>query len=401
MENNSISVLHQIALTFLTAVGSVTARSLLTYFKTPEKVFEAPLSKLTKVEGVGTKVAQAIIDSKKNALERAEIELQFIEKEQITPIFIHNPNYPFRLKNCSDAPIMLYYKGANIDFNHPKIISIIGTRNISEYGKEQCAQLIASLAPYNPLIISGLAFGVDIHAHKISLQHNLSTVGVLGHGLDKLYPLAHKSIALKMQQQNGGLLAEFPSQTQFVPENFPKRNRIVAGISDATIIIETALKGGSMITAQIAHSYNKEVYALPGRINDLNSMGCNYLIKRNIAALIENAQDVAYNLGWDTPASNNTATTLSLPFAKENNNTAAKAPKKTNAERLMHEQALTNEQNDLINLFLKNTQSPYLHLDSICSKLPQYTQSCIAAALLTLEFEGAVKMLPGNLYYLI
>ena len=223
--------------------------------------------------------------------------MEFCQKHHINPLFINDPAYPQRLLNCYDPPTMLYYRG-NANLNNSKIISIIGTRTNSEYGKRITEQLVEGLREYNVLIVSGLAFGIDAIAHKAALQNGLPTIGVLAHGLDQLYPPQHKQLAKDMLAE-GGLLTEFRKETLPDKYNFPKRNRVVAGISDATIVIETAIKGGSMITAELAYNYNRDLFAIPGKITDAKSAGCLKLIQQNKAILLTDTTQLLEVMGWE------------------------------------------------------------------------------------------------------
>jgi DNA processing protein len=271
-----MSTLHKIALTFIKSIGPVTAKNLLAYCGSAENVFSASKKQLLQIPGVGVKTIDAIRGT--DALVRAQQELDFVEKHEIEVLFFSDEKYPKRLKNCIDSPLLLYFKGT-ADLNHQRIISIVGTRNATAYGKNLCKQLCEVLSPYNVLIVSGLAYGIDVTTHKECIASNIPTVGVLGHGLDRLYPKIHKSISQKMVF-NGGLLTEFPILTNPDRQNFPQRNRIIAGIADATIVVEASIKGGALITAEIANSYNKDVYAFPGRTNDVFSEGCIFSLKQ-------------------------------------------------------------------------------------------------------------------------
>ena len=298
-----MSILHQVALTYVKNIGPYYAKSIISHLGSADRVFTVAPSKLLKIEGIGEKRAEmfnkTILD---DALRKADEELKFIEKNNIDVIFYTDPRYPKRLKQCNDSPLLLYNKG-NADLNLQRIISIVGTRNATEYGKHLCRQLVEELQPYNVLVISGLAYGIDICAHKECVKVGVPTVGVLGHGLDKLYPAQNRSTAEKMIE-NGGLLTEYPSGTKPDRENFPQRNRIVAGMADATIVVEAGIKGGALITAEIANSYNRDVFAFPGRIGDDYSEGCNFLIRHNKASLLMSAADLAYSLGWEKDGKN-------------------------------------------------------------------------------------------------
>ena len=229
----------------------------------------------------------------------AEKEIEFIEKNNIRLICKGDKDYPYRLAECNDAPLVLHCMG-NADLNAKHIVSIVGTRHASEYGKSVCENFVADLAKFVPgtLIVSGLAYGIDVCAHRAALKAGLPTVGVLAHGLDRIYPTAHRSTA-KSMIENGGLLTEFMSGTNPFPQNFVQRNRIVAGMADATVVIESASKGGSLITASLATGYDRDCFAFPGRINDQYSQGCNELVSRNRAALITSAYDFVEAMNWE------------------------------------------------------------------------------------------------------
>ena len=246
------------------------------------------------------------------AFERAEKELEFAEKHGIDIISYNDDNYPYRLRECSDAPIILYAKG-NLNLNASHIVSVVGTRRATEYGKAMCEQFVADLAAMLPgtLVVSGLAYGIDIRAHRSALTAGLPTVGVLAHGLDRIYPSAHRETA-KSMLANGGLLTEFMSCTEPFPGNFVRRNRIVAGLSDATVVIESAAKGGSLITASIANSYSRDCFAYPGRVIDSASSGCNKLIASNRAALITSAEDFVEAMNWADVKKNSGAKSLQM-----------------------------------------------------------------------------------------
>jgi DNA processing protein len=356
---------YKIALTLIPNIGDILAKRLVAYCGSPQAVFEEKKSSLEKIPGIGETYAASVVNS--TVFNRAEEEIKFIEKNAITPLFYLDSNYPKRLTHCDDSPVMLYYKG-NADLNATKVISIVGTREATEYGKKTCEKLIADLANYNVLIVSGLAYGIDIHAHKAALEHSLPTVCTLAHGLDRIYPAVHQSTAQRMLNK-GGWLTDFTSNTAPDRENFPRRNRIVAGISDATIVIESKKSGGSLITADIANSYSRDVFAFPGKIDDVCSEGCNNLIKQNKAALIQSAADIVYILGWEQN----------------------KAKKVIQKQLFM---GLSAEEELLVNA-LKGKAS--VTIDDLCfaSKLPM---SKVSALLLTLEFSGVVKSFPGKAY---
>ena len=288
--------LYAIALTQVPQVGLIHAKILLDYFGSARKVFDASLSRLEKVQGIG-KVRASNIRYYKD-FKKAEKELNFIAKYGIRAIPFHHPDYPQRLLNCADPPTILFYKG-NVDLNSQRIVSVIGTRHHTEYARQLIVACMEHWKDEKILIISGLAYGVDAQAHKFSLANGLPTIGILAHGLDRIYPTLHQQLAKDMLQ-NGGLLTEFPSGTQPDKQNFPKRNRIVAGMADAVVVIETGLHGGSIITADLANDYNRDVFAFPGKIHDEKSEGCNWLIKENRATLIMHPKDVLNGMNWIT-----------------------------------------------------------------------------------------------------
>jgi DNA processing protein len=291
----STQLLYNIALTLVPNIGDVHGKALINVFGNAENIFKSKKKDLENVEGIGSVRAQNIKSFENFLL--AEEEIKFTEQYKITPLFITDKNYPQRLLNCYDSPLLLYYRG-NTDLNHSKIVSVIGTRNNSEYGKHICEAFVEDLSKYNILVVSGLAFGIDTIAHKASLKNNLQTIGVLAHGLDRIYPAQNKTLAKQMIEQ-GGLLTDYRSNTTPDKQNFPRRNRIVAGMCDALVVIESGKKGGSLITAELANGYNKDVFAYPGKVNDLKSEGCNYLIKTNKSSLITNADDLVENMGWN------------------------------------------------------------------------------------------------------
>lgn len=361
----SESLIYKIALTQIPGIGTVQAKQLLKHFESPENIFKEKKSALSHLENIGAVRAKNIKSFTDFSV--IEKEIKFIEKNKITPLFIQDDNYPKRLLNCYDPPIMLYFRG-NADLNTTKIISIIGTRNNSDYGKMVTEKLIEDLATMNILIVSGLAYGIDTIAHKASLKNNLSTVGVLAHGLQSIYPQQHASIAKEMCAQ-GGLLTEYISTTKPDKHNFPKRNRVVAGMSDATVVVETAIKGGSMITAELANNYNRDVFAFPGKTTDSKSAGCNYLIKNNKAVLLTSAQDLIEFMSWEI-----------------------KVQKKKVQKELFIE--FSDEEKIILQLF---AEIELLHIDDIYLK-SGLNSSAVAAAILNLEFQNVLTSLPGKMY---
>lgn len=363
-------LIYKIGITMIPGIGDVNAKKLIAYCGGAEAVFKEKKKALLKIPGIKQTIAESII--KNDVLSRAEQEIKFIEKNKITPLFFFDNGYPERLKHCNDSPVMLYYKG-NADLNEKKIVGVVGTRNATDYGMQVCQKIIDGLVPYDVMIVSGLAYGIDVHAHKMALQCGLNTVGVLGHGLDIIYPSLHKSTAEKMINQ-GGLLSDFTSETQFIPENFPKRNRIVAGMVDALIVIEAAKKGGALITADIANSYNRDVFAVPGRTTDHYSEGCNNLIKINKAALVNSAKDIIYIMGWEEK----------------------REKKASNIQKQLFVE-LSPEEKKIVDL-LNGAGS--MSVDMISIKV-DFKASKVAAVLLNLEFLGILKCLPGKMYQLL
>lgn len=359
--------LNKIAITKIPKVGPITARNLISYCGGLEGVFEARKRELEKIPGVGEKIAQTIV--KKSFFKEAEQELRFVENQEIKPLFFLDKAFPYRLKPLDDAPLLLYYKGT-ANLNHPRIVSIVGTRKPTPTGIAICEELVASLKTYDVLIVSGLAYGIDATAHKKSLDVGIDTVGVLGHGLQQIYPSQHRQIAQQMLKK-GGLLTEFTSGTGPDAPHFPMRNRIVAGMCDALIVVETRKKGGSMISAHYGNEYSKDVFAFPGRIKDTHHQGCNHLIKTHKAALIESAKDIGYVMRWE-----------------EANQKGA--PKKILIKLTDGEQIIA----DLIK------ESEEISIDQLTyqSKLES---NQVASLLLTMEFKGLVRTLPGKRYMLI
>lgn len=362
---------HQIALTLLPGVGSILAKNLVSYCGSVEAIFKSRKYQLEKIPGIGKEKAEAIINHAVFA--RAEEEVLFIRKHNISTFFFTDKDFPARLKNCDDAPVLLFLKGET-DLNAPRIVAIVGTRSSTGYGKQITEILVEGFAKYNATIVSGLAYGIDILAHKAALKNKLPTVAALAHGLDRIYPSIHKPVAEKMIR-NGGVLTEFISKTNPDRENFPSRNRIVAGMTDATIIVESATKGGALITADIANSYNRDVFAVPGNIGNKFSEGCNEFIRTNRAMLVESADQVAEMLNW----------------------TDDEANKKKENKQLKFFHDLKPEEKVLVDLLRQNGK---LDIDNmtIHSEMPM---SKVSSTLLNLEFAGVLRSLPGKVYELV
>lgn len=361
--NNDL--LFQLALTIVPNIGDIHAKALVNIYGTAEAVFKAPKAQLENIEGIGSVRARSI--KAFNDFVTCEEEIGFIEKYKIKPLFINDDAYPKRLLNCYDSPLLLYYRG-NADLNANKFVSVVGTRNHDEYGKQQCEKLVEELREQHIVIVSGLAFGVDTIAHKAALKNGMPTIGVLAHGLDRIYPTQNKNLAKQMTEA-GGLLTDFRRGSNPDKQNFPRRNRIVAGMCDALVVVESGARGGSLITAELANSYNKDVFAFPGRATDAKSEGCNYLIKNNKASLITSATDLVELMNW------------------------APKEKKLNRQRELFIE-LDADQKVLVNIMQQqdNIQIDELYLKSNLSS------SAVAAALLMLEMEGVVTSMPGKVY---
>jgi DNA processing protein len=357
---------YRIALNFVTGIGPKKTLLLLDFFGSARDVLQAPVKELVKISGITATTAKAIKD--KSVLERAEREMHFIRDKQIKPFYYADADYPQRLRVCNDAPVLMYSKG-NINFEAAKVVAVIGTRKYSEYGQRVTEELIAGLKDEQDiLVVSGLAYGIDAIAHHACVQNGLPTAGVLAHGLDKLYPATNKKLAAQMLD-HGGLLTEFPSETLMERTNFPVRNRIVAGLSDVTVVAESDVKGGAMITAYLARSYNREVAAFPGRVHDGRSAGCNDLIRRNIAGLITGADDLQALMGWKKARREKKETPqLQLELLPEEQRVVSllQAKDSVHADELLHHAGVSSSQ--------------------------------LAAVLLQLEMEGLIKALPGKFY---
>ena len=362
----SDDLLYRIALSQIPTIGDVHARILINHFGNAKDIFSASKRSLEKLEGLGRVRTNAIKSF--SDFKICEEEIQFMLRYSIKPIFLTDKEYPRRLLNCYDAPPLIYFRG-NADLNAYKIVSIVGTRNSSEYGKLVCDSLVEGLKQDSVIIVSGLAFGIDTIAHKSSIKHGLSTIGVLAHGLDRIYPSQNKSLAKQMCEA-GGLLTEFKSGTNPDRENFPRRNRIVAGLCDCIIVIESGTRGGSLITAELSNGYNRDVFAVPGKVNDVKSEGCNYLIKSNKANLITCANDVLDFMNW-----------------KDDRKTVAKKQRELFVELSANDQKVF----DLINVH-EGAAIDDIFIGSGLSS------SIVAASLLSLEMQGLILSLPGKMY---
>ena len=350
-------------------IGDARIKKLVAYCGGPKEVFTQSKSFLEKIPSVGIKIAASVSSS--DVLKRAEAEMNFSEKHQVSIISFLAEDYPQKLKHCVDSPVVLYKKGEG-SINPDRAVSIVGTRNATREGKEITESIVKDLSVCGVTVISGLAYGIDVAAHNASLKHNVPTIGCLAHGLDRIYPKLHEKTAAQMLE-TGALITDFPVGTKPNRENFPKRNRIVAGMADATVVVEAAAKGGALITAELANGYNRDIFAVPGRVSDQYSEGCNNLIKYLKAAMITSGKDVAKAMGWEDAKSSNKS-----------------APPQT---KLLID--LTEEQERVVSVLRQ--QEHTIDRLSVLSKLPM---SQVASILLELEFEGIVSNLPGKVYKL-
>jgi DNA processing protein len=368
---------HELALTLLPGIGPQLTRQLMSYGSSAKNVFLLPPGKLRRIPGVGEVTIKILTGPERGkALAQAEASLRKAEKEGVQILFYTSKHFPSRLKLIPDAPVLLYYQGP-ADLNAPKTLALVGTRQATDYGREQTERIIKGVLPHQPLIVSGLAYGIDIMAHRAALQEGLATVGVMATGLDIIYPAAHRKTAEKMRE-TGGLLTEFPFGTQPDRYNFPQRNRIIAGLADGTVVVEAAAKGGALITAELALSYDRDVLAVPGPLGVPASEGCNALIKSNKAALYQEPADLEQLLNWDAA--------LHLPGKFQ------PAPSYSSDNFTAEEYALVS--------VLTTAPSRELHMDELAWKAQQPIHA-VASLLLGLEFRGVIRALPGKKFGLI
>ncbi len=360
----SDNLLYKIALSKVKGLGATLTKNVVVYIGDLEAVFKEKPHALEKIPGIGRKLAYSIGDPQ--ALSEAAKELNFVIKHNIQLKFYLDNDYPARLKQCGDAPVIIYHKGQHT-LSDKKMLAVVGTRNISERGKENCNSIIKELAlSYSNLtIVSGLAYGVDICAHRAALEYHIPTISVLAHGLDRVYPSLHKHTALELLKE-GAQLTEFGMNTSPDRQNFVRRNRIIAGLTDATLVVESAEKGGSLITAKIAQSYNRDVLAIPGRVDDVYSKGCNALIKSNVAALVEDAKDIAYALNWEEEKKGNEQLSL-----------------------------FSEPEGDKGLVYHLLRQEKELSLSTISSKT-KLNIPVLSSLLLGMEMDGLIKSVPGN-----
>ena len=360
--------LYQVSLSMVPGIGDITAKTLLSYCGSAKDIFKKNKSQLAKIPGIGLVNADRILAFKN--FTAAENEIVKCEKHQAEILFFSDPGYPKKLKHAPDAPMVLYYKGKG-NLNNHKVVAIVGTRKSTDYGRSFTKKIIQQLAPHNALVVSGLAYGIDINAHRAALQYGLETIGVMASGHDIIYPSIHRSTAMEMLE-NGGLLTEFKIGEKPDAHNFPSRNRVIAGMSDVTIVIEAAKKGGALITAEIANSYNRDVFALPGNIGSVYSEGCNNLIKSNKAHLLTSVEDIEYIMNWDAQSS-------PMPAVEHD------------YSNLSHDERAVIE--------TLNTDQAGMQLDELSWK-SQIPLNKLASILLSLEFSGLVKTMPGKKYKL-
>jgi len=366
---------YQIAISMMPRIGPVSARNLIAAFGEIDAVFTMKASQLKRIEGIGKYFASTILTYRKAALERAEEELRFLEANDVNFVFLTDEAYPKKLFECADAPLILYYAG-DLSVVNDKSIAVVGTRKATSRGRETTGSLIKSIseAGINPAIVSGLAYGIDVAAHKAALENELPTVAVFGHGFDIVYPVAHTKIAEKIVKAGGALVSEFHSTSKRDPKHFVRRNRIIAGLSDATVVVESARKGGAMVTADIANSYNREVFAVPGRIQDEYARGCNHLIKTNRAMLMESADDLLYIMNWKSRRKKSPARQQQLEFNVQ----------------------MTDNEKIIVGLL---SEKEYCDTD-LLTKLSGLNIADLSIALLNLEIKSVIKALPGKIYAL-
>jgi len=364
-------LLHTIALTRIPGLGLAGMHKLMRACGSAVAIFERRKELPDLVQG-SDKLVDAL--DCPQAFERAEKEVEFVRKNAILALGYNDADYPSRLRECNDAPVVLFYKG-NIPLNQLKVINMVGTRQSTDYGQRICNAFLRDLKQLCPdvLVVSGLAYGIDIAAHRAALGNGLHTVGVLAHGLDRIYPSVHRQTAVQMVQQ-GGLLTEFMSGTTPDRQNFVMRNRIVAGMCDATIVVESAAKGGALITANLAEGYNRDCFAFPGRCDDPFSMGCNALIRDNKAALIQSAEEFVKAMQWDV-----------------------QTPVKQPVQRQLFPDL--NDEEQAIVALLQAMPDGYSLND--LSVTAQMAVNKLSALLFEMELKGVVQALPGNKYRLI
>lgn len=356
-----------LALHFVPGIGDILFKQLISHCGSAQEVFRQSRSKLLRIPGIGEATAESIRNGK--PLHLAEHEFRKAEKAAVQVLFYTDQAYPHRLKTIEDAPVVLYVKG-NTNFNALRTVGIVGTRNATSYGKACVEELINGLVPHQAVVISGLAYGIDIHAHKEALKAGLRTVGVLGSGIDVIYPSAHDETAQRMVNQ-GALVTENPFGTKPDAHNFPQRNRIIAGLCDALVVVEARDKGGALITAELSNSYNRDVFAIPGNIHSPCSVGCNRLIRNNKANLLTSIKDLEYIMNWSQEQLN-AAAQLSLDLGD-----------------------LAGEELRVLNIMRDKKRS--LSMDEL-GYITSLAPGTLSSLLLSLEFKNRIRALPGKMY---
>jgi DNA processing protein len=398
MEND---LFYRLAITRVRGIGAFRTRALFNHFGEARAIFRANPATLEKIAGIGRKRAMAIVGF--DGFRDIEKEMAFIEKYKIHTLFFTNAAYPQRLAIFDHAPSLLFYKG-NADLNATRIISVVGTRTPTDYGKQAIADLVSQLALPDLLVVSGLAYGIDAVSHKAALRHHLSTVGVLGHGLDRIYPQEHVRLAREMAKQ-GGLLTEFCSGTQPDEHNFPIRNRIIAGMSDALLVVETGCRGGSMLTVENALGYGKKIFAFPGRINDHKSAGCNALIRKGKASLLTDARQLIEEMNWGASDGKPVAQQAALFRGEERpmhgkrslNGQGSATNEPSSDRRPSSDETLSLSAEEKI-LLESIRQAGRISIDDLLIH-EGLNRNGIPMALLNLEMTGLIRALPGKIYY--
>lgn len=364
------SLRYVVALQLLPEVGLRTAKALIEYFGDAQSVFTVSQDDLSAIPNIRKDAVIKLMSGRQAALARADKEVDFIEKNAIETLYFQDDDYPYRLRECIDAPIVLFRKG-NFQVNEGKYLAIVGTRMPTDNGKQICKDIVAELAQrVNELtIVSGLAYGIDVTAHKAAIDAGIPTIIIPGHGLDRIYPYANRQVAVDATCNNGGILTEYISGTQPDRQNFIARNRIIAGLCDATLVVESKTKGGSLITADMANGYSREVFAIPGRISDPSSAGCNKLIKRHQALLVESADDIIDAMQWESKKTEPVQTEIFLDL--------------TDDEAQILDMLRKTEDGLHVNIIVMETEKPY---------------SLITATLMMMELKGLVRSLPGSIY---
>ncbi len=351
-------------------IGNVSAKKLIAHCGSPSAIFKDKIRNLLKIEGIGQLTLKGLFDS--IHIEEAEAEYDYIRREHIDLCYYMDQEYPYYLQHCLDGPILLF-KSGNIDLQNKKIISVVGTRNITSYGTAFCEEFIEEIAPLDPIIVSGFAYGVDITIQNAAMDKGLQTIGCMAHGLNQTYPKKHKKFVSRIEK-NGGFITEFWSTSNPDRENFLKRNRIIAGMSEATIVVESAEKGGSLVTADLANGYNREVFAVPGRRTDKFSKGCNDLIKKQKAHMLTSAAELIYLLGWELDK---------------------KEQKSTIQKQLFIE---LDEMEQTIYSYLQENGKQLIDSIAMDCSLPIHK---VSSTLFNMEMKGVIRPLPGKIFEVV